>query len=136
MALSVVIVGSGTCLGAVSNAAGGALSESPELERPFICQGQHARDVAAIGPPPRMFARVAPTGVTIVVPDDYDTIQAAVDAAAPGDTVYVRSGTYFEHVVLNKQLTLQGEDLATTIIDGGGTGDVIEVSVNGPVFTC
>lgn len=36
MALSVVIVGSGTCLGAVSNAAGGALSESPELERPFI----------------------------------------------------------------------------------------------------
>ena len=35
----------------------------------------------------------------IVVPRDYPTIQAAVDAAAPGDTINVRSGTYTEELV-------------------------------------
>ena len=60
--------------------------------------------------------------VTLYVPDEYSTIQAAVDAANPGDTVFVRAGTYYEHVVVNKSLTLQGEDKTTTIIDGGGGG--------------
>ena len=31
---------------------------------------------------------------TIIVPDDYSTIQAAINAATYGDTVYVRAGTY------------------------------------------
>ena len=60
--------------------------------------------------------------VTIYVPDDYSTIQAAADAANPGDTVFVRAGTYYEHVVVNKSLTLQGADKVTTIIDGSGSG--------------
>ena len=42
----------------------------------------------------------------IVVPRDYPTIQAAVDAAAPGDTINVRSGTYTEELVIGKDLTL------------------------------
>lgn len=60
--------------------------------------------------------------VTLYVPDDYSTIQAAVDAANPSDTVFVRAGTYYEHVVINKSLILQGEDKTTTIIDGSGSG--------------
>jgi len=34
---------------------------------------------------------------TIYVPDDYPTIQAAVDAANPNDTIIVRNGTYVEN---------------------------------------
>lgn len=34
------------------------------------------------------------TAAIIYVPDDYGTIQGAVDAAGPGDTIIVRDGTY------------------------------------------
>lgn len=62
---------------------------------------------------------------TIVVPDDYGTIQNAVDNATSGDTVFVRSGTYNESVSISKSLSLIGEDKAKTMILGdwrlGGT---------------
>jgi len=67
---------------------------------------------------------------TIVVPDDQPTIQQGINAASPGDTVYVRSGTYYEHVTIGKSLTLQGEDKDTTVIDGGGSGSVIYITAN------
>ncbi len=52
----------------------------------------------------------------------YDTIQAAIDAASPGDTVLVGSGTYNEDITINKgNLTLRSTDGAdVTIIDGTG----------------
>jgi parallel beta-helix repeat protein len=59
-----------------------------------------------------------------VVPTDYPTIQAALDAANDGDTIYVKAGTYHENVVVNKTISLIGEDPNTTVIDGipaGGT---------------
>jgi len=34
----------------------------------------------------------------IYVPDDYETIPAAVDAASSGDTIIVRDGTYIENM--------------------------------------
>lgn len=58
---------------------------------------------------------------TIVVPDDYATIQEAVANAASGDTVLVRKGTYSGGVLVNKPLTPKGEDPNTTIISGGAT---------------
>ena len=67
---------------------------------------------------------------TIVVPDDQPTIQQGVDAAGSGDTVYVRSGTYYEHVIINKSLTLEGEDRDTTVIDGSGSGKVIHITAH------
>ena len=69
-------------------------------------------------------------GDTITVPDDYPTIQEAVDAANSDDTVFVRNGTYFENVVVNKSIELIGEQMETTVIDGNGTGSVIKVIVN------
>jgi parallel beta-helix repeat protein len=70
---------------------------------------------------------------TLTVPTDYSTIQEAIDAANSGDTVFVKPGTYYEHLIIqDKSITLQGEDKATTIIDGSGTGTVINVpSTNG-----
>jgi hypothetical protein len=43
-----------------------------------------------------------------VVPDDYATIQAAVDAASAGDTICVEPGTYEEEVTIGTAVTLQG----------------------------
>lgn len=47
------------------------------------------------------------SSTTIYVPDSYPTIQAAVDAASPGDTIIVRDGTYRENIDVNKRLTIK-----------------------------
>jgi parallel beta-helix repeat protein len=54
---------------------------------------------------------------TIKVPNEYSTIQQAINAAAPGDTILVAKGYYYGHVVVNKTLTLLGEDPQTTVIE-------------------
>ncbi len=59
-------------------------------------------------------------GATINVPEDYDTIQDAVDAAAPGDLVLIGPGTYDEAVdVETENLTIRGLDRNEVILDGG-----------------
>src|SRR5215212_9905069 len=52
----------------------------------------------------------------IVVPRDFPTIQAALDAAAPGATISVQPGTYTEQIVIAKDVTLKGDSLGNTII--------------------
>jgi parallel beta-helix repeat protein len=54
----------------------------------------------------------------IAVPDDYPTIQKAIDNASAGDTVFVRKGTYEGNVRVNKPLSLMGEDSQETIVKG------------------
>lgn len=63
----------------------------------------------------------------ITVPEDYSTIQEAINHANEGDTIYVKAGTYYENVVVNKTLSLIGENRETTFIDGNGTGTGIWV---------
>ena len=69
---------------------------------------------------------------TIYVPDDYPTIQEAINAASPGDTIIVREGTYYENLVVNVSgIVLRSEMGAEkTIIDGNFTGTVVEISAN------
>jgi nitrous oxidase accessory protein len=57
------------------------------------------------------------TSKTITVPDDYPTIESAITNANDGDTIFVKKGTYVENPVVNKSVSLIGEDRDTTIID-------------------
>jgi parallel beta-helix repeat protein len=61
----------------------------------------------------------------------FHTIQEAVNHVYNGYTIYVRNGTYEEHLIINKTINLDGENKNTTIIDGGGMDDVVTVSVPG-----
>jgi parallel beta-helix repeat protein len=66
----------------------------------------------------------------ITVPDDHPTIQEAINAANDGDTIFVRNGTYYENVVVNKPVSVVGENGIITTIDGNGTGNVLTVSTD------
>ena len=56
----------------------------------------------------------------IDVPGDHDTIQAAVDAAQPGDLILIAPGVYEEAVaVTTDDLTIRGVDRNEVILDGG-----------------
>ena len=50
-------------------------------------------------------------------PGNYSTIQSAIDAANPGDTIFVYSGTYNEYLYLEKTINLIGENKDTTLIN-------------------
>ena len=59
------------------------------------------------------------TGNIRNVPDDYETIQDAVNASDPGDLVLIKPGVYYEEVVVNvPSITIRGWDRNKTIIDG------------------
>jgi parallel beta-helix repeat protein len=66
----------------------------------------------------------------IRVPDDCPTIQEGVNRAYDGDTVFVSAGTYYEHIVVNKSISLIGENRDTTIVDGNGSAFVISIKVD------
>lgn len=72
-------------------------------------------------------AQLAAASVTINVPADQPTIQAAINAAADGDTVLVSDGTYKENINFNgKAITVTSVNgPATTMIDGGGITSVV-----------
>lgn len=54
----------------------------------------------------------------IVIPRDFATIQDGINAANPGDVVFVsKQRTYFEQVTISKNIWLVGEDVQTTIIN-------------------
>jgi len=53
------------------------------------------------------------------------TVASALAVARAGDEIVVGAGVYHEHVRLDRALTLRGEPGA--VIDGGGTGTVVEV---------
>jgi formylglycine-generating enzyme required for sulfatase activity len=67
------------------------------------------------------------SAIIIQVPQDYSTIQAAIDAASHGDEIIVAPARYVENIFFNnKNIILRSQDptdvevVASTIIDGSG----------------
>ena len=67
----------------------------------------------------------------------YPTIQAAIDAdeTLNGHTINVDEGMYHEHVVVDKSISLIGQNRETTVIDGNYAGNVIELTASDIIIT-
>ena len=72
-------------------------------------------------------------------PNNYTTIQSAIDDAVDGDTVFVydESSPYGENLIVDVSINLIGEDKHMTVIDGNenseGEADVIHIKADGVI---
>ncbi len=75
----------------------------------------------------------AASGATLSVPHPYATIQDAVNASHPGDTVLIAGGTYYEQVtIVNKtNLKLRPASNKHVILDAGGSGAALSIGAMG-----
>jgi parallel beta-helix repeat protein len=64
--------------------------------------------------------------------ENYSAIQEAIGApeTLDGHEIFVASGIYYEHLTIDKSISLIGEDRSTTVIDGNGTGKVVYVTAD------
>ena len=77
---------------------------------------------------PNIFLDARASPRIIHVPSDYSTIQGAVNASSPGDTILVGPSTYNETVTVGKSLSLIGAGSSNTIIDSRGLGPGINIT--------
>jgi uncharacterized repeat protein (TIGR01451 family) len=84
-----------------------------------------ARPVAAAPAPPKFTAPPPPPQALVVVTS---TIQEAINAANPGDTVEF-TGTYTEEVIINKSLTLQGSTPTSAIVYDGSISPPVSPTI-------
>jgi len=60
----------------------------------------------------------------------YQNITNGIEHASAGDTIFVFNGIYVEHVNVNKSVSLFGETRDSTIVDGNGTLNVINMTAS------
>jgi parallel beta-helix repeat protein len=98
-------------------------------ERVVICFG-FLLFVAFVGQPLHVEAVEA-----VRVPQNFLTIQQAIDASTPGGTVLVSPGTYHENITIWKPLTIKSEDRDTTVIDQIGAFSVCHATASNVVVS-
>ena len=64
------------------------------------------------------------------VPQDFLTIQQAIDATASGGTILVAAKTYNENITVWKPLQIKGENAYSTIIEQAGAFAICHVTAN------
>jgi parallel beta-helix repeat protein len=62
--------------------------------------------------------------------DGYTSIQQAINNASNGDIIIVKPGVYRESIVVNKSISIIGEDRANTIIYGDGEQTAVYIKAN------
>lgn len=74
-----------------------------------------------------LFGLTAANAATYYVPDDFATIQGAINAVVDGDVVLVKPGIYLENLnITSKTITVKSTDgPETTIIDGQNAGTTV-----------
>jgi len=60
----------------------------------------------------------------------FSSIQDAIDNASSGDTVFVYNGTYNGNIVIDKTINLTGESRDNSIINGEGSGIVVNITAD------
>ena len=90
---------------------GGYVYSSPAVAEGVVYVGSNDSNVYAFG--------------KVVRTEDYASVQAAVDAATAGATVWVAPGTYSESLIVNKTIAIIGEKGCDPIFGGGGSGIAI-----------
>lgn len=87
-----------------------------------------AQGVSAASPPP-------PSGTTLRVPSQFPDLDAAIDAARPGDVILLAPGTYDGGIEVPEDrpgITIRGEDRNAVIFDGEDRRtNAIEVTADG-----
>jgi predicted outer membrane repeat protein len=62
------------------------------------------------------------------VPEDYATVQAAIDSSDSGTVILIAPGTYVENLEIKRAVTLKGDGAANSVvIDGNQQGSVVSI---------
>ncbi|MEP7359487.1 MAG: right-handed parallel beta-helix repeat-containing protein, partial [Anaerolineales bacterium] len=87
---------------------------------------------------PLLVAYAAPSAILCAGEAPYPTIQAALNAANPGDVVRVKTGLYHENLTISRSVALLGgfagagctapRNPRTSVVDAGGLGNAISIT--------
>jgi nitrous oxidase accessory protein NosD len=80
-------------------------------------------------------AEAHPTGPILYVggtgPNNYSSIQEAIDAATDNNKIFIFAGVYNEHLTVPVAVCIAGESTTDTIIEGGMSGTILTVASDG-----
>ncbi|MCD4735730.1 MAG: right-handed parallel beta-helix repeat-containing protein, partial [Bacteroidales bacterium] len=62
--------------------------------------------------------------------DHFAYIQFGIDAVSAGGLVIVRHGTYIENLLINKAITVNGENKDSVFVEGDGSGHIFKINAN------